>query len=166
MNAALLSSDDQTWNTPRWFIDRIEKALGRIALDPCSNSWSEVRAAREFRLERGKDGLSLPWRGLTYVNPPYGRAIAVWTARCADQAGEGAEVIALVPSRTDTAWWQAAARSCQAVVLWRGRFKFMTQGKEADPAPFPSSVFYFGQRGDLFLAEFGNDGIVVMGGGR
>jgi hypothetical protein len=113
--APMLSSADQTWNTPRWFVDRVEAALGPVGLDPCSNQWSEVRARVEYRLDRGQDGLVLPWDGLglVYVNPPFGRVIGRWMQRC---AASGAEVVALVPARVDAKWWHeayAASSACR-----------------------------------------------------
>jgi hypothetical protein len=75
----------------------------------------------------------------------------------------GAEVVALVPSRTDTEWWQLAAFRSAALVLWRGRFRFLSRGRKAHPAPFPSSVFYFGPHRGAFLSEFAADGYVAKG---
>lgn len=158
----LMSSADDTWNTPRWFIDRLERALGRVGLDPCSNYWSEVCARRNYQLSRGEDGLALTWtgQGLVYLNPPYGRVIGEWMDKAADC---GAEVVALVPSRTDAKWWQHAAFACSALLLWRGRFRFLSRGRKGNTAPFPSSVFYFGTRPQAFLGEFADAGYVAKG---
>lgn len=161
----LMSSADQTWNTPRWFLDRVEHALGPIGLDPCSNATSKVRARVEYRLERGQDGLALPWcgLGLVFVNPPFGREIVAWMMACAiSGARNGVELVALVPARTDTKWWHVAARSCDAFVLWRGRFAFSKRrSRKHGNAPFPSSVFYWGPRPSVFLGEFSADGFSV-----
>jgi DNA N-6-adenine-methyltransferase Dam len=156
----MMSSADQTWNTPRWFIDRVERALGPIGLDPCSNASSVVRAAVEFRLDRGEDGLALPWHGfgLVFVNPPFGREIGAWTQRC---ARVGSEVVALVPARCDTAWFHDAAHTCDALILWRGRFAFRVRDTDRGNAPFPSAVFYWGARRAMFLREFAADGFIA-----
>lgn len=159
----LMSSADQTWNTPRWFLDRVESALcQRIGLDPCSNATSEVRAIVEYRLERDQDGLALPWRGFgpVFVNPPFGREITKWMERCSTE-GQGAEIVALVPARTDTAWWHGAAISADAIILWRGRIAFRIRDKDRGNAPFPSSIFYWGARRAQFLHEFSRDGFVA-----
>lgn len=153
----LMSSADQTWNTPEWFLDRLRRALGPIGLDPCSNEWSVVGARREFRFDRGEDGLALPWRGhgLTFVNSPFGPALAKWADKW---SSDGDEIVALEPSRTDTAWWQLAARRCTAYVQWRGRFSFRLRTGGRGNAPFPSTVFYYGPRADAFLGEFARAG--------
>jgi hypothetical protein len=154
----LLSSNDETWNTPAWFIARVRRALGVIGLDPCSNAHA-FAAMRSYRLDAGEDGLALPWagHGLVFLNPPYGRVIGRWMARC----HEADELVALVPSRTDTVWWQDSAAACAALVLWRRRFKFTLRGGEVNSAPFPSSIFYYGARAGLFLGEFARDGFVA-----
>lgn len=158
--APLMSSDDQTWNTPRWFIHRLVRALGPIGLDPCSNSNSIVNAIVEWRDERGEDGLGQFWagHGLVYVNPPFGDALPTWLRRC---AVDGDEVVCLVPSRTDTKWWHEAVNSCDAAVLWKGRFAFRIRAGTHGNAPFPSVVFYWGNRIDAFMAEFQNDGMAL-----
>lgn len=46
------------------------------------------------------DGLTHPWDGLAYVNPPYSNA-GPWMARLAAH-GHG---VGLVFARTDTRWW-------------------------------------------------------------
>lgn len=160
-HAAAFSSEDQTWNTPRWFIARLERFLGRVQLDPCSNEWSVVDAVDNVRLDQGRDGLSFSWarRGLVFLNPPYGDEISPFM----EKLPEADEAVALVPSRTDTVWWQGAADSCSALVLWSGRLRFT--GRREGPgqsAPFPSTVFYFGERTTPFLDAFIDDGIAIL----
>lgn len=67
-------SASQSWLTPPWLLDSVREAFGvpQIGLDPCSNTKSLVRAAREFRLPE-TDGLREAWDEKTiFVNPPYG----------------------------------------------------------------------------------------------
>ena len=52
------------WVTPKGIID----ALGHFDLDPCeSNNQPWPCAAKGYRLDRGEDGLSLPWAGSIYL---------------------------------------------------------------------------------------------------
>ena len=51
----------------------------------------------------------------------------------------GATVVCLVPSRTDTAWWHDYAVKGQIEFI-RGRLKF---GGNKNSAPFPSAVVIF-----------------------
>ena len=90
-----------------------------------------------------EDGLSLPWRGTVFVNPPYGRAVSAWTekARGEVEAARATTVVALLPARTDTKWWHQSVAGIADVFLLRGRLKF---GGEAVSAPFPSAVVVWG----------------------
>lgn len=71
------------------------------------------------------------------MNPPYGGAIASWMAKAHGAAiHEGATVVCLVPSRTDTAWWHRFSMKHEIRFL-RGRLKF---GDGKNSAPFPSAI--------------------------
>ena len=139
MNAALLSSKRMDWNTPANVIEKI-RAFAPIGLDPCSNVTSKVGAKVSWL----SGGLEVSWTdyGLVYVNPPYGRALKEWAFKIIDEAHKGAEIIALVPARTDTKWFQSLFTECSNVCFWKGRITF--EGAPY-PAPFPSALFYFGE---------------------
>lgn len=158
---ALFMSNDMTWCTPEVVLERVRR-VGPIMLDPCSNGRSIVRAKTEWRgPPHGPDGLAEPWagHGLVYCNPPYGRGIGQWVAKCALEALDGAEVIALVPARPDTAWWhEAVVLHAAAICFWRGRLSFLGA---AAGAPFPSAVIYYGRRPDIFASAFREAGWVV-----
>jgi len=163
--APLMSSVRDSWNTPANVLDLVRE-LGPIGLDPCGNADSIVDAAEEWTLERDGDSLVREWaprggqRGLIYVNPPYGRQIGAWVEKCRRASVHGGgEVVALVPSRTDTAWWNASCVPPQsdAVCFWRGRLTFLGA---PHPAPFPSAIVYWGARRFRFAEVFGTSGPV------
>lgn len=177
--APLMSSAKSDWCTPACVLDRV-RAVAPIALDPCTTRDNPTGAAA-ICVEHGPmpgdeqigctidvDGLAAAWvkladGGLIYVNPPYGLAIGDWTERCADAGCDEAEVIALLPARTDTRWWAAACVppvSAQAVCFWRGRLRFV--GASAS-APFPSCLVYWGQRKFRFADAFADAGAIWMG---
>lgn len=141
----LTSSDVQSHNTPREILD-VLKPLGRIALDPCSNATSIVRARQAWTV--ADDGLARAWMvdGLVYVNPPYGDELPIWIRKCSEEAARGAEIVMLVPARSDTQWFGFAAEVAD-VALWKGRIKY---GGNRHPAPFPICLIYFGPRPALF----------------
>jgi len=110
-------------------------------LDPCAPAgglpW--IPAKRFYSVE--DDGLTLPWEGRVWMNPPYGRnEIAPWIDRFIAH-GNG---IALVFSRTDTAWWQYLVRSVDAVSFIAGRLKFVGDSKAGHNSPVPSMLAAFG----------------------
>lgn len=155
------SSKNEHWGTPEEVLTPVRQ-VGKIILDPCSNKQSIVLAENNICLPQ--DGLAEDWykyNGLVYVNPPYGRKIFSWMVKCQQESCFGAEIIALVPSRTDTKWFQGTIgrkNGADAVCFWKGRIKFLGA---PHPAPFPSVVAYWGPRVDKFKKVFGPKGWVV-----
>ena len=106
-----------------------------------------------------QNGLDLPWRGLVWLNPPYGRIrhIDAWMQR-AQLSGQaaGTTVVSLPPARTCTRWWQDNVPFADLVVFIRGRLKFVlppVAGQAAPrlyPSPFPSAFVVFGE---LYAAQ-------------
>jgi phage N-6-adenine-methyltransferase len=159
VDQALLSSVRHDWRTPEVVLWRVHR-LGPIGLDPCTDVDNPCNAATFMT----RDGLERSWagHGLVYCNPPYGRAIKHWIAKCATEAAAGVEIIALVPSRTDTAWWHEAYTTCQSVAFWMGRLTFRDAPASA---PFPSCLFYWGKRSYEFGQQFAERARAVYGGG-
>lgn len=139
INAGLFSSDTGKWNTPQSLLEKLYTVFS-FDLDPCSDSKEHpnVRACIHYTEE--DDGLSKPWCGVVYMNPPYGRKIGRWLHKAVTCGAE--TVVSLVPARTDTAWWQDNVPWASFVVFIRGRLCF---GKATSGAPFPSALVVFGQ---------------------
>jgi hypothetical protein len=174
--APLMSSAKDDWQTPPGLLDLVRQ-VAPIALDPCTTAanpcGAEEIAIARVRMEMPErvhvDGLTLDWAtiaerhlGLVYVNPPYGRAIGDWTDKCRNVADDsGISVIALLPARTDTQWWQTdcAPPRADAVCFWRGRLTFV--GAPA-PAPFPSALVYWGPSKFRFADVFAARGAIWM----
>lgn len=141
---ALFSSAKDNWCTPQCVLNWIAP-LGPIECDPCPSSESLVKAKHYL-----SDGLAGEWPtgGLIYCNPPYGRSIPAWVDKVVGEHQRGAEIVLLLPARTDTRWFVNLAWSRPVIALIRGRLRFV--GAPAS-APFPSALFYFGHRRDLFI---------------
>jgi len=159
---ACLSSRKTDWLTPADVLD-VVRLVAPIELDPCAHPDGLVKAQIEYRWDQGFDGLQKPWgvRGLVFVNPPYGRSLKPWMAKCATVAREHRDttsVLALVPARTDTAWW-GYCESADAICFWRGRIRFVGA---PGPAPFPSALVYWGAHSDRFADAFQGRGWVVF----
>lgn len=139
INQGLFSSDTDKWNSPRPLLEDLYTVF-TFDLDPCSNSKESpnVKARRHFTVE--DDGLIQTWRGVVYMNPPYGRQIARWMKKAASR--EARTVVCLIPARTDTRWWQDNVPTGSFVVFIRGRLRF---GNAENGAPFPSAIVVFGQ---------------------
>ena len=159
VNPGLFSSATPEWYTPQHIVNAVIGMWVQIDLDPCSNSsdrdTANVPAADYWT--KDDDGLAQEWHGRVYMNPPYGDEIAAWVERMvrAYENSEIAEAIALLPARTDTAWYQTLAdyRMC----FIRGRLKF---SNSENSAPFPSVVVYLGTDVANFYDFFGKLGFI------
>lgn len=182
MDSCLLSSDNQCWQTPENILELV-RAVAPIALDPFTTAQNPTKArfygALDHSLPDFRDGYKLPWAALTklgggqfFTNPEYGDNLGDFAEKCCLEASCRAHGIALVPSRTDTVWWNALADFCDALLFWKGRIKFIDpstgmprktlnkkSGKWVEtPAPFPCCLFYFGDNAARFKEVFGDRG--------
>lgn len=124
------------WATPQCLFERLADRFGPFDLDPCASA-ENAKSARYFTIDQ--DGLSQPWQGRVFMNPPYGRGIGSWLRKAHESSLSGALVVCLVPARTDTAWWHDHAMKGE-IEFVRGRLKF---GRSNKDAPFPSAIVIF-----------------------
>lgn len=129
------SSATDLWSTPKDFYDKLNE-VHHFTLDVCA---TKENAKCDRYYTKAEDGLSQPWAGVCWMNPPYGREIKAWMQKAYESSLRGAKVVCLVPSRTDTAWWHDYAIRGEVTFL-RGRLKF---GDATNSAPFPSAVIIF-----------------------
>ena len=146
------------WLTPRHILD----ALGPFDLDPCSapdpDLWPTAR--RHYTLPT--DGLSEPWEGRVWLNPPYGQRAWAWLDRLADHR----HGTALIFARTETAGfveqvWQKA----DALLFLHGRLYFhRPDGTRAEAnSGAPSVLIAYGAEDVERLRFSGLDGSLVWG---
>lgn len=143
-------SISETWTTPKAFLEPLYTIFGTFDLDPCSPTSNRRIAPVKARVHytEDDDGLSLPWFGTIFLNPPYGRSLKNWTAKAKSEVEKGnAEVVvALLPARPDTIYWHKDIAGSASVFFLKGRLKF---GNADLPAPFPSCVVIWGASDDL-----------------
>lgn len=110
------------WYTP----PLIFEVLGlTFDLDPCSAGEGKDFVPAIERYTEEDDGLSKPWNGLVFCNPPYGSATAKWMRRMAEHRNG----IALVFARTDTKWFQDIAYTTDIVCFVQRRIRFYAGNK-------------------------------------
>lgn len=126
------------WETPQFLFEELSRTYGGFTLDPCA---TRQNAKCGCFFTREDDGLSQPWHGKVFVNPPYGRDIGRWVRKAFEESMRGALVVCLLPARTDTGWWQDYAKRGHIHFL-RGRLRF---GDAQNTAPFPSAIVTFGR---------------------
>lgn len=116
-----LSSHQKNGGHDEWLTPpEIVKALGTFDLDPCSpitRPWDTART----HFSRVQDGLTQPWAGRVWLNPPFGREAVKWLRKLVEH-GNG---IALLPARTETAmFYECVWDVADAVLFMRRRPHF------------------------------------------
>lgn len=142
-------------STDEWYTPpSVFEALGiEFDLDPAAPKggvpW--IPAARHYA--RDQDGLTQPWQGRVWLNPPYGRATAAWLGRLADH-GDGT---ALVFARTGTRWFHEQAIRATALCFIAGNLAFVRgDGHEGtSTAPAPSLLIAYGLPCAVAVSESG-----------
>lgn len=139
-----LSSHQKNGGHDEWLTPpAIVAALGAFDLDPCSpvvRPWAT--AAAHMTVE--DDGLSLPWAGRVWLNPPFGREAVKWLRRLVKH-GNG---VALVPARTETAmFYECIWNVADAVCFMRGRphFHYVDGRRAAANSGAPICLIAYGQ---------------------
>lgn len=151
------SRTTNSWVTPKWIIER----FGPFDLDPCAASPQPWPTAKEMITER-EDGLLRLWHGFVWLNPPYGKLLALWLSRLALHRNG----IALTYARTDTRAfhdfvWPFASR----LLFLCGRLTF--HFPNGDKAPLghnsggPSVLIGYGDEAALRLDRAKDLGAVV-----
>ena len=142
-----------TWLTP----PNIVRALGPFDLDPCAAPEPRPWATATTHYVKADDGLTKPWFGRVFMNPPYGRETARWMEKLAAH-GHGT---ALIFARTETSMffdhvWPYAS----ALLFLEGRLHFHhADGTRApDNGGAPSVLIAYGQHDAEMLAASGLPG--------
>ena len=137
MNTELMfSSKTDLWETPQDLFDKLNNEF-HFTLDVCA---TPENAKCDSFYTKEQDGLSQPWKGVVWCNPPYGRQIGEWVRRAFLASVSGNTVVMLLPARTDTRWFHEYIYGKAEIRFIRGRLKF---GGSKNSAPFPSMVVVF-----------------------
>ena len=116
----MFSSKTDLWETPQTFFDKLNQEFG-FTLDACAVP-DNAKCERYYTPEQ--DGLSQPWDGVVWCNPPYGREVGKWVRRGLMASENGAIVVMLLPARTDTKWFHDYIYGKAEIRFVRGRLKF------------------------------------------
>ena len=129
----MFSSIRDDWETPQDFFEKLNEEFG-FTLDPCCS----IRTAKcDKYFTKEQDGLKQDWsKDVVFMNPPYGKTIAEWMKKAYEESLNGATVVCLVHSRTDTRWFHDWVYGKAEIRFVKGRLKFDGKGS----APFPSLI--------------------------
>jgi phage N-6-adenine-methyltransferase len=154
--------DDDSWSTPDYIIAAARTALGGIDLDPATNAAAQTRVGATESYTAEDDGLSRPWTGRVWLNPPYSHPLVEqFTAKLLAEidAGRVTEAIVLLNNASDTRWMQAMFRRGTLLCLVRGRIRFVNERNEPAMSPRDAQfVLYYGTRPEAFMTAFADIG--------
>ena len=139
------------WLTP----PEILKALGEFDIDPCACKLP--RPWPTAKIHYSTNGLSVPWVGRVWLNPPYGPYTGVWLKKLADHSNG----IALIFARTETKFFfQYVWEKADALLFFKGRlhFHYPSGEKAQGNAGAPSVLIAYGMNNVEILRNCGIDG--------
>lgn len=157
------ATDEFEWYTPPRYLDAARAVLGQIDLDPASSfaANTTVRAACIYTLD--DDGLTQPWEGRVWLNPPYGTSGPAFVARLIEafNAGDVTEAITLVNANScDAKWFQPLWD--HTLCFTHHRIDFISpHGEKASSSTHGSVFVYLGSRQSVFAEHFRPFGAVV-----
>jgi site-specific DNA-methyltransferase (adenine-specific) len=149
-NKVHFMSTNYEWETPDKVFEPLAKEFG-IEFDVCATAAN--RKAKNF-YSKEDNSLIKEWQHTrskaVWMNPPYDNEIGKWVRKAYEEAKNGVTTVALLPARTDTAWFHNYILDKQEIRFLKGRIKF----KEAkSSAPFPSMVVIFHGRKNKTITD-------------
>lgn len=162
--------DADSWFTPAEYLDSVHSVMGGIDLDPFTSKTANeiVKAKHIYTIE--KSAFDHDWKfgpkTRVFMNPPYsaglcGRAIN----RFIDQyeTKHFAEGIVLVNNATDTRWFNALVKHCDAICFTDHRISFWNADrKNVSGNTRGQAFFYFGKKVAGFKKIFEKHGFVMV----
>ena len=134
MEQETATSDD--YYTPSWLFEDMQVEFDLdVAAPPGGVPW--IPAARHFSMK--DDGLSQPWVGRVWMNPPFSQATA-WVSKFVEHTNG----IALVSLGVNTHWSTMLWNQADGIVLLPPDMQFTRPGKEDNRPMYRSNLAAFG----------------------
>ena len=166
--ATVFSFKSEEYDTPAHVLEVARSVLGGFDLDPASNISAQqtVKAAAFYTKEQ--DGLSQPWAGRVWCNPPYGKTNGksnqeLWAQRLIAEyeVGNVPEAILLVKAAVGYKWFEELFRDWPVCFL-RERLSFiLDSGDDDGQSKQGTALFYFGPDFMRFAQAFRGMGRVI-----
>jgi hypothetical protein len=106
------------WYTPSWLFEELGLTF---CLDPCHPATRIPWIPVTLTYCEADNGLTSPWYGRVWLNPPYGK----YTYRWLEKMHQHRDGVALVFARTDCKWFHDFVAKADAVLFLSGRVKFV-----------------------------------------
>jgi hypothetical protein len=159
------NSGENEWYTPPKYTEAAKRVMGGIDLDPASNSVANEFVKADAFYTKEDDGLTKPWYGRVWLNPPYAQPLIAQFAEAVVgkfSSAEFEQAVVLVNNATDTKWLQSMMKACSAACFLEGRIRYLDKTGEPKNSPIQGQVaLYFGEDIQRFTDEFGAFGVVM-----
>lgn len=152
------NTGNNEWYTPPKYIEAARQTMGGIDCDPATSELANQTIQAETYYTIETDGLSSPWRGRVWMNPPYAQSLIKQFCKALSSkysSGEISEACVLVNNASETGWFDTLAEhaSCRCDV--KSRIHFIdTNGKPSGSPLQGQVVLYFGPNDTKFAQAF------------
>lgn len=135
------NSAKQDWETP----DTVYTPLAKEFSFTTDLAASALNTKCNVYFSKEKSALDNSWRGVCWLNPPYGERgknkLSNWVVKAHQETQkEGCTVVMLIPARTNTRWWHSYCMKAAEIRFIRGRPKF-GGAKYGFPQPLAVVIF-------------------------
>ena len=134
--------------TPEW----VYKELGDIDLDPCAGPDTKIGTVN-YRLEDSQDGLTLPWNGFVFCNPPFSQK-ELWIEKMKSHNNG----ILLLPERGSAPWFGPLAKFTSSYFVLGKKINFIGGSSSNN---LGSCLFMFGVEAGVRVSHSGLPGHFV-----
>lgn len=135
------------WATPKSLLRPLADSVGGFDLDPASGAEDDPHAETAYTAD--DDGLTQPWFGTVFCNPPFSEKDE-WLAKAVDETKNGGSdlVVMVLPVDTSTEWYhEYVTQSSVVCFVGPGRQDFDRRGESprGKRPPFAMMLVVFGQ---------------------
>lgn len=128
---------ENTWFTPKSIIEK----LGSFDLDPCTSIHRPFDIGKDsICYDAGQNGLTIPWQGRVFVNPPYGKEIGPFIEKFSIHR----DGLMLIFARMGSVYIQELLKSGAFIYCLRKRIHFLEKNgiKKTNAGTDSCFVFY------------------------
>lgn len=160
--------DGNAWGTPDNILELVRTVMGGgIDCDPATSPEAQQRIQATVYYTEADNGLTKPWFGRTFINPPYGPGLVepiVEKLITELAAGRVTEVIVLVNAATGSAWYRRLLSITDAHCLPSKRIRSVgADGLPSKGSPTHDQVFFYrGPAPERFKEVFEPIGPVIQ----
>ena len=159
------NTGNNEWYTPSEYVEAARMVLGAFDMDPASSPIANGTVQAEKFYTAEDDGLTLPWSGRVWMNPPYEAGlIDKFADKLVAEFNDGnvTQAIVLVNNATETRWFHTMASVASAFCFPKGRIRFVSPNGVLGAPLQGQAIIYIGANPDKFIDVFRALGIVAQ----